>query len=58
MIVTQTIVTLVRLQQYLPFTVLKLCHLAVTAYHSIALQQYLPFTVLKPLLIALQVSFG
>ena len=36
------------LQQYLPFTVLKQCVVAVTTGELSLLQQYLPFTVLKP----------
>ena len=36
------------LQQYLPFTVLKLSNpLLFSSNHSVMLQQYLPFTVLK-----------
>ena len=35
------------LQQYLPFTVLKLSFIAYQKYCSLQLQQYLPFTVLK-----------
>ena len=38
------------LQQYLPFTVLKLYKtLKTERFRYVALQQYLPFTVLKPL---------
>ena len=37
------------LQQYLPFTVLKLQQLFCRNYATLLLQQYLPFTVLKPL---------
>ena len=47
-----------KLQQYLPFTVLKLNVVVHKTNSLFKLQQYLPFTVLKPLLIALQVSFG
>ena len=36
-----------RLQQYLPFTVLKLMRNTEPSASSIPLQQYLPFTVLK-----------
>ena len=38
---------LLKLQQYLPFTVLKLTPAARIASNSALLQQYLPFTVLK-----------
>ena len=37
------------MQQYLPFTVLKLAIALYTSSQSSTLQQYLPFTVLKPL---------
>ena len=40
---------LVALQQYLPFTVLKLTISRNNSIESDTLQQYLPFTVLKPL---------
>ena len=36
------------MQQYLPFTVLKLCILYDASNGFTSLQQYLPFTVLKP----------
>ena len=36
-----------QLQQYLPFTVLKLTVLFTIYYNNFQLQQYLPFTVLK-----------
>ena len=39
---------IILLQQYLPFTVLKLDERAVVEERSPTLQQYLPFTVLKP----------
>ena len=44
------------LQQYLPFTVLKLMALASLRFLSILLQQYLPFTVLKHSLIVRPVA--
>ena len=38
-----------KLQQYLPFTVLKPCNISrKSSTNTSALQQYLPFTVLKP----------
>ena len=37
-----------KLQQYLPFTVLKLTMMKVMTNRPSLLQQYLPFTVLKP----------
>ena len=39
-----------KLQQYLPFTVLKLQHVFRTSQILFRLQQYLPFTVLKPII--------
>ncbi len=36
-----------KLQQYLPFTVLKLVKVITNCYNKPELQQYLPFTVLK-----------
>ena len=36
-----------QLQQYLPFTVLKLSEFVPTNWQEFELQQYLPFTVLK-----------
>ena len=40
--------TIVELQQYLPFTVLKLRRTKMIYTQLSLLQQYLPFTVLKP----------
>ena len=40
---------MIQLQQYLPFTVLKLSIPIIIIEDSHMLQQYLPFTVLKPI---------
>ena len=46
------------LQQYLPFTVLKLCKFVhVKQWNRNGLQQYLPFTVLKPWTYQAQTSY-
>ena len=46
------------MQQYLPFTVLKLLSFSEHCHHRIRLQQYLPFTVLKLIVLFIRIVFG